>query len=393
MKMQTLAQLVDKTADRFPWYSNLLNFNGGNHYDLACLPIINEQVLTKHYYHADLENFVDADSYLTSGTSSGRRKRILWSKNDQNIYLQQRSLIIQNFCGNNFKRACSDLGTGHAAATAKTIFTMMGCETEVIDFSRPIDEHIEIINQFQPQIFFTMPMILDSLIASGKLNFHPAKIILVGDVASIAWQQRVAEYFHISMQDILDLVGSIEIGSIAFFNQKFNRYQFDPWILPEVVPTSFLYPDSPSKEGCGILLITSFAREYFPAIRFVTDDLIEDLQVESKNGNNIYTFKRCLGRFSSIYKHGEKISLNDISDVMAYHLPFVPFDLNDIGGVLSIRIADRKFSAEIIPIIKNDILKKNADIAQMIHSKLVKDIDIAVVDEQQIAKNGSKRRY
>lgn len=377
----------------FPWYAQLLRDTRADASCLETLPVITEELLTQHYYHAEHRLLDQYHSYLTSGTTSGKRKRILYSDSDQRIYLQQRMSIIRDFCGEGHVRACADLGTGHAAATAGEIFQAMGCEVELIDFTRPIEQHIEVLNRIKPDIFFTMPMILDCLTATGKLDFQPKKIIVLGDVASLAWQSKVADYFHIKPAQVLDLFGSIEIGSIGFFNHTLGCYQFDPYLLPEVVPVQSLYPDAGYRGEGGILLLTSFAREYFPAVRLVTNDLIEGFAQETFEGRTVYTYKRCLGRFAGEFKHGEKINLSDISDAMAKNLPYHRYDLDDHDGGLVIRIAAESIPAQVSEAIKHDLLSCNPDIAQMIASGLVGDIRIQCVDAQEIAGNVSKRRY
>lgn len=384
---------VKNIGATFPWYAQLLGDKQVDASRLETLPVITEELLTQHYYHAEHRLPGQYHSYLTSGTTSGKRKRILYSDNDQRIYLQQRMGIIRDFCGEGHVRACADLGTGHAAATAGEIFQAMGCEVELIDFTRPIEQHIEVLNRFKPDIFFTMPMILDCLIATGKLDFQPKRIIVLGDVASLAWQRKVADYFHIKPGQVLDLFGSIEIGSIAFFDHALGRYRFDPYLLPEVVPVQSLYPDAGYRGEGGILLLTSFAREYFPAVRFVTNDLIEGFAQETLEGRTVYTYQRCLGRFAGEFKHGEKINLSDISDAMAKNLPYHRYDLDDHDGGLVIRIAAASIPAQVSEAIKHDLLSRNPDIAQMIASGLVGDIRIQCVDAQEIAGNVSKRRY
>ncbi len=388
-----IEQLVQDTIKIFPWYQQLLKTTNADIKQLQTLPLMTEDVLTQHYYHTNHAMSENYHTYLTSGTTSGKRKKIHYSDNDQRIYLQQRIEIIRKFCGKGNIRACVDLGTGHAAATAKDIFHAIGCEVELINFTLPIQQHVEILNRFKPDILFTMPMILDCLIATGQLDFQPKKIIVLGDVASMIWQKKVADYFHITLSDILDLFGSIEIGSIAFYNHHLGCYQFDLSIIPEVLSPQEIYPDVSYHGNGHILLLTSFAREYFPAVRFVTNDLLEGFASHMDQGKTIYTYQRCLGRFASEYKHGEKISLNDINAVMAVHLPYHQYDLDDQGGALSIRIVAESISSATIQAIKHDLLSRNLDVAQMIKSGLVGDIRISCVDAQQISSNISKRRY
>lgn len=389
----TLHQLVQQHAQTFPWYDALIRESGADAGRLDTLPPMTEALLTRHYYHDQQALPSPVHSYLTSGTRSGQRKCIRYSQHDQQRYLQQRSAIIQHFCGTQYTRACADLGTGHAAATAGQIFKAMGCQVELIDFTLPVDAHVEALNRFQPEIFFTMPMILDRLIASGKLDFQPRKILLLGDVASAHWQASILACFALPPGSILDLYGSIEIGAIAHYRHDIERYVLDDYLLPEVVAPQTIYPDAHHQGRGGLLLLTSFARDYFPAVRFVTDDLIEGFAHEIVDGKPRHTFSRCLGRFASEYKHGEKINLCDISDAIAQHLPLRRYDLDDGNGSLTIRIGGDSVDAATLKAIRHDLLARNPDVAQMIASGLVADIRILCVDAQDIRDQASKRRY
>lgn len=390
--MTNLDKLVKDTKNNFAWYESLFDKADCENIKISDLPLITDEILVDNYYHNDNNKLIDYYEYHTSGTSSKKRKRVLYSKNDQLIYLNQRQAIIQNFCGIGHKKAAADLGTGHAAATASEIFSRMGCQVTSIDFTRPIEEHLEILNGFEPDVLFTMPVILDNLLHTGRLAIAPKKIIILGDVATQEWQKYIASHFNISQNDILDVFGSIEIGSIAFYNHKLGRYQFDPYIVPECIHPSKLYVDT-NYDGRGeILLLTSFAREYFPAIRFVTNDLIvgfEEIEIE---GQSIYTFQRCLGRFSTEYKHGEKINLYDINEAVVKYAPNLRYDVNDNNGVLTIRIGG-DIDDEQIKMINRHIRNQNPDIDNMILSGLVPDIMIHTVDQSHISNNSCKRFY
>lgn len=388
-----LTQLVNRTRLTFNWYDNLLEGLDLYNISISEFPIITEDILEERYFHHPHQNLDHFYEYYTSGTSSKKRKRVLYSENDQAIYLQQRQSIIKDFCGSRYSRSCADLGTGHAAATATTIFKSMGFEVVSIDFTRPIAEHLEILNKFQPEIFFTMPVILDNLINTQRLNINPKKIILLGDIATQAWQRNIANYFDIHTHDILDLFGSIEIGSIAFYNHELGCYQFDSYIFPECIHPSKLYPDI-NYEGHGdILLLTSYAREYFPAIRFVTNDLIVGFEIKEHKGKEIYTFQHSLGRFSTEYKHGEKVNLYDINEAIVNQVSNILYDVNDSNGVLTIRLGSTYIAPHVIQKIKDDIRKRNPVVDQMISSGLVPDIEIHNVNPEKINSNTYKRSY
>ncbi|MCZ9340474.1 hypothetical protein NGM37_22200, partial [Streptomyces sp. TRM76130] len=201
--------------------------------------------------------------------SGGQRKRILYSPADDDAYVAQRRQLFAEFTRSvpPGAVAVADLGTGHAAASARRVFLELGFEAHDIDFTRPVDEHVAKLNAWRPEVFFTMPMILDRLLqARPGLDIRPRKIMVVGDVAPPAWRAHVAERFGLRHEDVLDVFGSIEIGAIAYSCVQTGLYHFHDHILPEV-----LHPEElthltendrvPSRqEGSGALLLTSFTR-------------------------------------------------------------------------------------------------------------------------------------
>ena len=78
---------------------------------------------------------------------------------------------------------------------------------------------------------------------------------------------------------------------------------------------------------------------------------------------------------------------------MTKNLPFTPFDLNDKGGQLTIRIAASTLPLETVEAIKKGLLDLNPDVAQMIASGLVGDIAIQQAEARAISSTMSKRRY
>ncbi|MBC8951266.1 hypothetical protein [Xenorhabdus sp. TS4] len=99
MNLELWIKQIRKT---FPWYAQLLRENQAEANQLESLPLMTEELLTQHYYHAE-HTFPDRyHNYQTSGTTTGKRKRIIYSDNDQHIYLQQRMGIIKNFCSEGY---------------------------------------------------------------------------------------------------------------------------------------------------------------------------------------------------------------------------------------------------------------------------------------------------
>jgi fumarate---(S)-2,3-diaminopropanoate ligase len=391
---ERFAPLVARLRRTFNWYDALLretNFDVDGHPNR--LPYIDEHILTQHYYEAHDLNLEDCSAYYTSGTSTGARKRILYSSEDHSLYLDQRQKIFARFLSPECNTACSDLGTGHASSSAVEIFRRLGVDCFHIDFRRPAAEHIALLNEHCPHVLFTMPMILDSLIMSGGLNFRPRKIITVGDVASPAWKQRIVHFFSLQSRDLLDILGSIEVGSVAYECFDCGLYHFDDHIIPETVAPSELYENFSGHGTAEILILTSLARSVFPAARFVTNDLVEGFTTRECGNATRYCFERIIGRVGSEFKNGENISLYDVNEAVNTFLPASPFEVRKDSGKFSIRVCSTDFTEEIGERIKSFLKELNPNSFQMVESSLVEDIEVCNVSAAELSTHTAKRFF
>lgn len=395
-----IAALAARYAERFPWYGRLLDARGVRGSGrLADLPIVDPALLTEHYYTADHGHLPDASAYFTSGTSTGLRKRILYSPADDDAYAAQRKALFQEFAGDlpAGSPAVADLGTGHAAASARRIFEEMGFRAHDIDFQLPVEQHVEKLNAWQPELLFTMPMILDRLMRSPGLAIAPRRIIVVGDLAPENWRRQVARHFGIGFGEVLDLFGSIEIGAIAHHDARTGLYHFHDHILPEVIPPHELYADAGAGTpaaggGSGALLLTSFTRAYFPALRYVTGDVITGLQEITLDGRTVHAFQRIDGRLGGDFKHGERISNHDVCAAMAEVFPRRPFEVANDDG-LRIRVATDRVTDRELSAVRRLLREAAPDVAQMIDSGLVGEIEVVAVPADGIGTDHAKRRF
>lgn len=393
VKTKEIAGLIARLRRTFQWYDTLLIKAGYDvDHDPQRLPYIDEHVLTQHYYEAHDPHLDDCHAYYTSGTSTGARKRILYSTEDDELYVEQRCKIFARFLTPECKTACSDLGTGHAAASAVGIFGKLNVECLCIDFRRPVSEHIAVLNEHRPDVLFTMPMILDSLIQAGDLRFKPRKIITVGDVASPAWKKRIADFFSLQREGLLDVVGSIEVGSIAYECFECGVYHFDDHIIPETIKPSELYEGFADHGNAQILILTSLARSVFPAVRLITNDLVEGFTTRECNGATRYSFERIVGRAGSVFKNGENISLYDVNEAVNTFLPASPYEVRKDSGKFTIRVCSPDFTNEIGERIKSFLRELNPSSFQMIESSLVADIEVCNVPAGELS-NGTAKRF
>jgi phenylacetate-coenzyme A ligase PaaK-like adenylate-forming protein len=393
-----LSELVAGHRATFPWYDERCRQAGvGPEPELTDLPLVDEAVLTERYYTVDHPQLPDASAYLTSGTSSGVRKRILWTPDDHERYVAHRRDLFAGFLADvpAGSVAVADLGTGHAAASAHEVFTELGLDAHDIDFSSPVAEHVDRLNEWRPDVFFTMPMVLDQLLAWPEpLHIAPRKVMVVGDVAPANWRRHVAERFDIGYGDVLDVLGSIEIGAIAHHDPETDLYHLHDHIAAESLPVHEVYGGDPVElpPGGGILLLTSFARRSFPALRYVTGDVVIGLRTIEHHGRSVQAYERIDSRYAGDVKHGERISAHDLCTAVNHVLPGAVFEVANQGG-LEIRVVADEVTPDDAEAIRAHLLALCPDVGQMSRSGLVAEVGVRAITTDELRSGHAKRRF
>lgn len=365
----------EEIASNFSWYSDLLGQKTGND-----VPLITAEVLEKNYYLAEAAN--DMIVYRTSGTSSGQRKQILYNDFDESRYLKNKTLIFKNFLDKSIvplKKVLCDMGTGHAANTGTTIFGSLGFDTRSISFEKPVEEHITELVNVKPNVLYTMPSILDRIIhaADAPKEMGIKKIILTGEIASSVWQEKIAETFGINRTDILDTYGSIELGVVGYFNHDEACYVIADDIIAEGVRAEEIDPTFSSlDDNERVLVITSTIRSAFPAVRFVTYDVVRNFKKKLINGESKYTFEAVVKRIGKEYKHGEKISFYDIESIVYKHLTEAIIQVNIENNELYVDIQSKELNDTKIADIRANIANSIPEIAKMIENGLINEIKV-----------------
>ncbi|MGM1048527.1 MAG: AMP-binding protein [Bacillota bacterium] len=324
---EELHRIIERIGVFCPWYVQWLeSLQKDKKIELEQLPLITAPVLERYYYSSDnpLAGSDGLYEYRTSGTSSGRRKAIYYSETDEAAYMRIKLDVFRTIMGSaGYRTALADMGTGHAEATAARVFRQLGMEVTSIPYTLPIEQHLARLQSFQPEVLYTMPSILDRILLSSE---HPESygirhVILVGEMAPAGWIRRAAERLGIAVERITDTYGSIEMGTLAYYSPQYGRYLLTEGLIAEGVGTEVLGEGvEPLPEQEQVLVLTSTVRESFPALRYVTYDVVRDLRPIIVDGVERMSFQSIVKRIGPDLKHGEKISIYDIEDVVNRHL-------------------------------------------------------------------------
>ncbi|MFS0726576.1 hypothetical protein [Paenibacillus sp. 1P07SE] len=407
MHPQALQHQLARLTQLHPGYGALLAEHGVQPLTTAALtelPLLTAERMERAYYQQPPPAAAGLTLYRTSGTSSGVSRTIYYSPEDETHYLTAKMASYRTWleaCPRRFqvRRAFADVGTGHAASTAQQIFSALGMQTESISFAEPIEVHIARLRAYRPELLYTMPSILEAIArASGDpASLGLRKIILVGEIAPAAWQTNMAARFGIGTFDILDTYGSIEVGAIASYSHRHNLYLFAEGIYAETVPAEQLDPSfEPLEAGEGVLVLTSLQRSLFPVIRYVTYDVIREFCTVEVDGQPRQAFGCVAKRIGSELKHGEKISLYDIENVVHSLLGDAELRVRVRDNKLTVRIRSQSLTDERLESIRHGIEHKIPAIGQMIEGGMLEPIEVIPASEHEPWEQGpikSKKLY
>ncbi|WP_309472251.1 2,3-diaminopropionate biosynthesis protein SbnA [Paenibacillus sp. YN15] len=384
LPLDKLQEKLQEVTDVFPWYKELLGKNITS-CTLQDLPLMSAEILEAHYYNMPADPALAV--YRTSGTSSGRRKSIFYSEEDDRHYVDIKTKLFgQLIAGGGCTRALADMGTGHAASTALDIFKRLGLEGDAIPFELPVEKHIERLQTFKPDLLYTMPSILDHIVyaAADPRTLGIRRIILVGEVATPQWQQNMASLFGLHPSHITDTYGSIEMGTMAYYSHEAGRYLFADGIYAEGIEAHELGLEmEPLGPDERILVVTSFVRRELPALRFVTYDVVRDLRTVRVNGVERQSFQSIVKRVGKELKHGEKISLYDIEQAVYRHVQAASVRVKVRNNALAVQIRSKAPLDAAIPAIRTEIRECIPEIGMMIRNRLLDDIEVITAEKDE----------
>ena len=361
------------------------------------LPLLTSQHLESIYYGQEARSDAGLTVYRTSGTSTGISRAIYYSPEDEVHYLHAKKTSYREWLEATplqvpISKAFADVGTGHAASTAVDIFSELGLQTESISFAEPIPVHVERLAAYQPDLLYTMPSILEGIAreADDPASLGIRKIILVGEVASPAWQANMAARFGLSTLDILDTYGSIEVGAIAAYSHQHDAYLLAEGLYAESLPAQQLEPEfEPLAADEGVLVLTSLHRTLFPVIRYVTYDVIRGLHTIEVDGKPRQAFRCIASRIGTELKHGEKISLYDIENVVHAFVQDAELRVRIRDNKLAVYIRSSLLTDELLPAIRHGIEHKIPAIGQMIAGRMLEPIEVVRLANHETWAQGS----
>ena len=369
------------------WYASRLAQAGfGDAPTMDHVPVISEADLRAGYYAADPGDDTDSQStslFATSGTTTGSGRRVSWPRGDDVRYVAQRARLFRSWIGASCDSACADLGTGHAQARALEIFRVLGLDGHEIDVRLPVEEHVAILRALQADLLYTVPVILERIVGASGPGYTPKWVVVLGDLAPRPWRRAMERRIGMAKGHIVDVFGSIEVGAIAYSDDEHERYLVHEHIIPEQVA-----PADPRGDGGQLLVLTSTARDGFPAVRYAAGDIVRNLRPVEAAGRRRWAFDSHLGREGTWIKHGEALSLPVITERIGTVAPGVAWAVRRDGLEVVIEIDEHGYSPAVAAAVRSAVREAHPAVDKMIRSGLVGDIGV----EARALPDGTSKR-
>jgi len=145
-------------------------------------------------------------------------------------------------------------------------------------------------------------------------------------------------------------------------------------------------------EDESVLVLTSTARDLFPALRYVTYDVVRDLRPIKVDGELRMSFQALVRRLGPELKHGEKISLYDIENVVYRHLQNAIVRVQVTGNKLRVLIGGEEAGPAVLAAIESDLADCIPEIGQMIRGRMLEEIKVVRDDQAGAIGEGAVKR-
>ena len=349
----------------FPWYK-------GEGERLEDLPLLTGAFLNEFYYKYKPTDMCYV--YETSGNaSSGMRKKVFYSSMDESWWLDEKIKIFGEFLeGVEISRGIIDVGQGHVAKMAPSVLNRLNILNACLDITEPLDHHIAVIKSFRPQLLYTSPTILDSILynLSEPHLIGIKKLIIIGEIVTPEWMQRIASLFRIDVKDIHINYGCTELGTLATYDHDHKMYVSVDGVVLESLECPL------TSEGESMLVASVWDRDTFPSLRFMTYDIVRNFIKTSYMGKTKYCFDNIVRRGGNEWKHGELISLYDVEQAVYHHLEKCVISYRIENNCLTVRLKAKYLHDDVLDVICYDINHAIPEIGIMVANGLIPPIEV-----------------
>ncbi|MCX6665669.1 MAG: hypothetical protein NT038_06385 [Euryarchaeota archaeon] len=229
------------------------------------LPVVNKELIMDHFDEVlttndiskkDVVYFLDKSKnpddllynkyhVIHSSGSSGKIGIFVYSTRDWDCFFPYSTKTF-DFRFSKNKSVFFGAADGHYAGASFSSWTNHGitswfCDQLILDIKKPIEEHIKLLNRFQPDVlggYFTGLKILSEKQEQGELHINPRFLVNAGEGIIPEEKKKVERVFHLPMANLYGVaecvimgIGREEYGGIYLFDDLAYVEIFDDHIL------------------------------------------------------------------------------------------------------------------------------------------------------------------
>lgn len=345
------------------------NFN-----ELITIKDINKEDLANYFSEPFDFNKRFRSKYLafhTSG-STGNPVYVVWGENVFGISLSNYYFRIKSAVGlektKRIKVAYVGITDDYVGGNSWVYGMKEFATIKIISIFLPIEEMIQKLNSFQPDIIFTKPSLLGELAKlkrDGSLDIAPKEVIFAGEMIMPQDLKNIEKYFGIKP---INSYSTCETGPVAVQMDvnKEGLKIFDDLVWLELVDED----NQPIHDyyKVGYVVITNLYNKYMPVIRYRIGDRAYFVPEESRpigssisyiqgRGTSFFVFENELGErvnvaefpFWSLYIPG--ISRYQVIQT-SYHELLINIEFDELDGTLLKDEIKKKFLKKLRRILK-----------------------------------------
>lgn len=357
LQQKRLKELIAYAKDNSPYFARIYR-NIDCNMPLSSLPVTDKIEMMSHFdewmtdrsitkekverFMSDLSNVgkkIDG-KYLVYTTSGSTGNPCIMLYDDTAINVSSAIGVLRSFARKQDMKAFMKSGGKTIALFADNGF-YLGCgsvrynlrkmpwkkhKMKTCDVRRPIQEIVDLLNDFQPSMIGCYPTFMEILSSEqekGNLNIHPSIIMTGGEKLNDDVRQHLSEVFGCYVQTNYSCT---EGGTVACECTQQHFHVNDDWVILEAVDENN-HPVPFGTQSSKVLL-TNLANRICPIIRFEITDRIT-LHNEPCECGNSRPWLTLEGRTDDIliFKNGIKISplslyaiLKEIHDIERFQL-------------------------------------------------------------------------
>lgn len=220
-----------------------------------------------------------------------------------------------------------------------------------VDPNLELEEQIDILNSFQPDVLQYFPMTLLAICKKIRREdidcFSPELVVTYGEIMT----PKVQEYIEDTLDtEVVDQYNTTEFGVVAWQCSEDVYHIAEDAVYPEIIRS-----DKFRNSNVGQLVLTGLVNSQTPLVRYGIGDLVELTDKECGCKTGFTKIKRIRGRKKNVLQNsfGDYVFPDEIVDTLGPYEDLLCFQLEIEGNKILLNyVPNSDFSEEVLDVAK-----------------------------------------